>query len=50
MLTSQVSDTTPGTHYSMTLDRPVVGKQYYLVVGSGNLLMRKLILRYIKNN
>ena len=48
MLTSQVGDTTPGTNYSVTLDNPVSGRQYYLVVGSGNLLMRKLILRYIK--
>ena len=49
MLSNQVSDTTPGTRYSMTLTSPVKNKQYYLVVGSGNLLMRKLILRYVKN-
>ena len=50
MLSNQVSDTTPGNSYSMTLGNPVTGKQYYLVVGSGNLLMRKLILRYTKLN
>ena len=50
MLSNQVSDTTPGSSYSMTLGNPETGKQYYLVVGSGNLLMRKLILRYTKLN
>ena len=49
MLSNQVSDTTPGTHYNMLLTSPVKNKQYYLVVGSGNLLMRKLILRYSQN-
>ena len=49
MLSNQVSDTSPGNRYSMLLNSPVKNKQYYLVVGSGNLLMRKLILRYSQN-
>lgn len=48
MLSNQVGDTTGNTSYSMTLDNPVKNKQYYLIVGSGNLLMKKMILRYIK--
>ena len=50
MLSNQVGDTTGNTNYNMMVSNPVKNKQYYLVVGSGNLLMKKLILRYIKKD
>ena len=50
MLSNQVGDTTGNTNYSMMLGNPVKNKHYYLVVGSGNLLMKKLILRYVKKD
>lgn len=50
MLSNQIGDTTGNTNYNMMLDNPVKNKQYYLVVGSGNLLMKKLILRYVKKD
>ena len=48
MLSNQVSATTGNTNYSMTVEKTVKNKQYYLVVGAGNLLIKKMILRYKK--
>ena len=50
MLSNQVGDTTGNTNYNMMVGNPVKNKQYYLVVGAGNLLMKKLILRYVKKD
>ena len=51
MLSNQVSaNTTGNTSYYMQVENPVKNKQYYLVVGAGNLLMKKLILRYVKKD
>lgn len=48
MLSNQIGDTTGNTSYSMTLDHPVRDKQYYIIVGAGNLLIKKMLLRYVK--
>ncbi len=50
MVSNQINATVGYTSYIMTVEQPVKNKQYYLVVGSGNLLMKSMTLRYTADN
>ena len=47
---NQVSSSEAGSVYSMTLSEVVANKQYYLIVGAGNLRIKSMTIRYIAIN
>ena len=46
-LSNQIDESTPGDWYSVTLSKLEKDKQYYLVVGKGNLRIMQIVLKYV---
>lgn len=49
-LSNKISSSVVDSWYSLRVENPIKNKQYYLMVGSGNLRMGKMVLKYVKKD